>query len=92
MCGIAIKNYHGDNGVYKTKEFRKDLADHKQTIQFSGVGAHHQNGIAEQAIRTISESARAMLLHLAIHWLEEVTLDLWPMAMDYAIYLWNRMP
>jgi hypothetical protein len=58
-CGVAIQNYRGDNGVYKTMEFRKDLADRKQTIQFSGVGAHHQNGIAERVIRTISESARA---------------------------------
>ena len=33
-----------------------------------------------------------MLLHAAIHWPEETTLDLWPMAMDYTIYLWNHIP
>lgn len=91
-CGVTIRNYRGDNGVYKTKEFVKDLEDRRQTIRYSGVGAHHQNGVAERAIRTISESARAMILHAAIHWPEETTLDLWPLAMDYAIYLWNRMP
>jgi hypothetical protein len=72
--------------------FLKDLSDRKQTIKFSGVGAHHQNGIAERAIRTVSESARAMILHAAIHWPEAVTIDLWPFAVDYAVYLWNRMP
>jgi hypothetical protein len=91
-CGEVIRGYHGNNRVYKMREFRKDLEEQKQLIQFSGVGAHHQNEVAEQAIRTISESARAMMLHVAIQWPKEVTLDLWPMAMDYAIYLWNQMP
>ena len=36
----------------------------KQTIKFSGVGAHHQNGIAERAIRTISESTMTWQAHL----------------------------
>ena len=33
-----------------------------------------------------------MILHAAIHWPEETMMDLWPLAMDYAIYLCNRMP
>jgi hypothetical protein len=70
----------------------EDLEDRQQTIHFSGVGAHHQNGIAERAIFTIPESARAMILHAAIHWPEETTMDLWPLAMDYAVHLWNQMP
>ena len=91
-CGVQIRNYRGDNGVYKSTEFVKDLNQRNQTIRYCGVGAHHSNGIAERAIRTISESARSMILHAAIHWPEETTMDLWPLAMDYAIYLWNRMP
>jgi hypothetical protein len=91
-CGVSIRNYRGDNGVFKAAEYVKDLNDRGQTIKYSGVGAHHQNGVAERAIRTISESARALLLHAAIHWPEETTLDLWPLAMDYAEYLWNRIP
>jgi hypothetical protein len=91
-CGISIKSYRGDNGVFKTKEFEKDLLARNQSIKFSGVGAHHQNGIAERAIRTISECARTMLLHAAIHWPQAVSLDLWPFAVDYAVYIWNRLP
>jgi hypothetical protein len=91
MCGASTRNYRGDNGVFKVAEYVKDLNDRGQMIKYIGVGAHHQNGVvAEHAIRTISESARAMLLHAVIHWPEETTLDLWPMAMDYAVYLWNH--
>jgi hypothetical protein len=54
---------------------------------------YHQNGVAERAIRTISDSTRVMTLHAVIHWPEETTMDLWPLVMDYyAIYLWNKMP
>ena len=27
-----------------------------------------------------------------IHWPEEVSLNLWPFAIQYAVFLWNRMP
>jgi hypothetical protein len=91
-CGVPIESYRGDNGVYRTTEFQKDLYIRGQTMSFSGVGAHHQNGTAEKAIRTISESSRAMMLHAALHWPEQMSLDLWPFAIDYAVYLWNRMP
>jgi hypothetical protein len=59
----------------------------------SGVEAHHQNGVPEMAIRTDSESARAMMLHAAIHWPNGMSLDLWPFAVEDAVYdIWNRMP
>ena len=58
--GIRIQSYRSDNGVYKSNEFQKDLSQRGQTHLTSGVGAHHQNGVAERAIRTVSESARTM--------------------------------
>lgn len=87
-----MKGYLGDNGVYKSNEFRNELRLRGQEIELCGVGAHHQNGIAERAIRTVSESARTMMLHASIHWPGTVTLDLWPMAVEYAAYLYNVMP
>jgi hypothetical protein len=33
-----------------------------------------------------------MLLHAGIHWPEEVGLEAWPMALEYAVYIWNRLP
>jgi hypothetical protein len=32
------------------------------------------------------------MLHSIIHWPAEARPDLWPMALDQAIYLWNNMP
>ena len=37
--------------------------------------------------------ARTMMLHAALRWpKEQLTPDLWPMAMDYAVYIYNRLP
>ena len=69
-----------------------DLKVNKQTITFSGVGAHHQNGVAERCIQTITRSARAMLLHSVLMWPDEADLALWPFAMSHALYLWNMIP
>ena len=32
-----------------------------------------------------------MLLHSILHWPESTDLELWPFAIDYAVYLWNHM-
>ena len=55
--------YRGDNGVYKSKGFKDDLIRRGQTMTYSGVGAHEQNGVAERGIPTIVNSARTMMLH-----------------------------
>ena len=91
-CGVNVLNYRGDNGIFKSAEYRSDLKRKKQTIRFSGVGAHHQNGVAERSIRTVSEAARSMLIHSAIHWPQETSTNLWLFAMDYAAYTYNRLP
>eukprot|EP00977_Amphora_coffeiformis_P007545 scaffold1662_cov147-Amphora_coffeaeformis.AAC.1 len=36
--------------------------------------------------------ARAMLLHLRLHWSDEFSPDLWPFALDYAVYIYNHVP
>ena len=38
---VTIKQYHGNNGVYKSKLFTKDLDRLHQTITYSRVGAHY---------------------------------------------------
>ena len=44
--GVTVKKYQSNNGFFKSKEFIKDLELNGQTINFSGTGAHHQNGVA----------------------------------------------
>lgn len=89
---VKIKTIHTDNGVFNSKEFRAHCQLLHQKLKFSGVGAHHQNGIAENAIRTICNMARANMLHAMLRWPEKSLLDLWPFAMSYAIWVHNRLP
>jgi hypothetical protein len=53
---------------------------------------HFQNGIAEQAIQDLSESARKQLLQACAHWPEAVHFALWPYALQNAVYLHNNLP
>jgi hypothetical protein len=91
-AGVKIKKYHASSGIFVSKAFEDHVEATEQTSDFSGTGAHHQNGVAERGIRTVTEWARTMLLHAVLHWPQEVDLDLWPFAMDHAIYLWNHLP
>ena len=90
--GVAVKASRTDNGVFSKQEFMKEIAEKGQRITLSGVGAHHQNGVAERAIRTVVTKARTMLLHAMLRWSEQTTTNLWPMAMNHAAFLVNAIP
>jgi transposase InsO family protein len=79
--GVTIKSYHTNNGIFSSKEFRAHCQALKQCLSFSGIGAHHQNGVAERAIQTVSNMARARLIHAQLRWPARSFLDLWPLAM-----------
>ena len=72
QCGIQVQKYHADNGTFTSKAFEDHLQDVNQGMDLCGVGAHHQNAIAERGIQTVHNSARAMMLHLAIHWPDQI--------------------
>jgi hypothetical protein len=59
---LKIRRYYANNGIFKSKDFMKDVHEKHQTIDFCGVDAHHQNVIAERSICTIIESSRTLLL------------------------------
>ena len=61
--GVSIKGYHSDNGVFSSVEFCSQCSNLGQSLHFSGVGAHHQNGVTEQAIQTVTNMAHANILH-----------------------------
>ena len=95
MCltsGVVVATYISDNGAFSAQDFVKDIADRGQDARYSGVGAHHHNGVAERAIQTISNMSRTMMLHAGIHWPDLVDSALWPMAMEYAAYIYNHTP
>jgi hypothetical protein len=66
--GLTIKHFHSDNGVFSSSEFKKHCDAKHIKYSFSGVGAKHQNGVAERNIKTTAQWARANMLHLANHW------------------------
>ena len=90
--GFKIKLYHSDNGIFSSAEFTSDCEKLDQKINNSGVGAQHQNGVAERNIKTIASWARANLLHAAYHWPKHTSVRLWPMAIQYAVWIFNLLP
>eukprot|EP00804_Cyclotella_cryptica_P029262 CCRYP_011688-RA/>CCRYP_011688-RA protein AED:0.41 eAED:0.29 QI:0/0/0/1/1/1/2/0/509 len=90
--GVTIKGYHSDNGVFSSAAFRSHCDGLKQSLRFSGVGAHHQNGVAERAIQTVTNMAQANMLHATLHWPDRSFIDLWLLAMDYAVWVYNKLP
>ena len=89
--GVKIQAYHTDNGVFTSKAFLDELITTNQRVRFSGSGAAHQNGVAERGILTVVSMARKMLLHAAMR-NPSIQADHWPMAMDYAVWLYNHIP
>ena len=89
---VQIKSYRADNGPFKSDLIRTYSQLKNQTITYSGVGVHRQNGVAERHIRTISEKAQSMLLHAIIRWPDIITFDLWPFAVSMAVDIHNNTP
>jgi hypothetical protein len=55
-----------------------------QTLSYAGVGAHHQNGIAEKRIRDLQDLARSSLIHAIKRWPDAINTHLWPYALRKA--------
>ena len=62
----------------------KSIEEKGQTISFSGVGAHHQNGIAEKRIRDLQRRATTLLLHAQRRWPDAINTHLWTYAIRSA--------
>jgi len=90
--GVHIKHYHADNGRFKDKEDMKSIERNNQTISFSGVGAHHQNGIEEKRIGDLQRSATTLLLHAQRRWPDAISTYLWPYALRAANDSRNTYP
>jgi hypothetical protein len=88
----TIKCYHTGNGIFASKEFHVSCTQQKQHMKFCCVNTHHQNGIAEHHIRSITEHACTMLIRTMISWPDIITKNLWPYALRLAIDLHNNTP
>ena len=90
--GVSITQYHADNGIFKANLWLEACKASHQTITFAGVGAHHQNGVAERRIRELQEMARTMLIHAQRRWPSAITANLWPYAIRMANDAINMTP
>jgi hypothetical protein len=92
--GIQIKQFAADNHPFRSTPWVSDCAVQLQRpTRHSGVGAHHQI-LAERQIQTTFNWSRANLLHFVLHWpqMAKNRDDLWPFAIDYAVYMHNHLP
>ena len=90
--GVTVVHFHTDNGVFTAAEFQDEMAKNEQGLTLSGVGAHHQNAVAERAIGTVASLSRTVMLHAKLRWPSAVSTKLWPMAMKQAEFIMNNVP
>jgi hypothetical protein len=90
--GVNIKHYHADNGRFKDKAFMNEIEEQGKSISFIGVGAHHQNGIAEKRIGDLQRRATTLLLHAQRRWPDAINTHLWPYAIKAANDSRNNSP
>ena len=91
--GVIPQSYLSNSGgSFTSTKFSEHLGTLKQVVKFSGVGAHHHNGLAERAIQMIMSIAWIMMLLSAVHWPDVADATLWPMAVSHAVLLHNHVP
>ena len=88
-----IKGYQNEYGIFNASYFMEELLKNQLKKIFSGAGASHQNGAAERVIKTVVTMEMTMLMHTTLRCLEDALYsELWPIAMDYAAWVYNLIP
>ncbi len=77
-ANCSVKHYQADNGQFSDNEFLAACKNLNQTIDFCGVGAHHQNGIVKNRNKQLTQTARVLLLH---------SMRMWPQMVDQMFWL-----
>jgi len=90
--GVKIEAYHADNGIFRANKWVDECRRCEQGLSFTGVNAHHSNGLAERRIRSLQDLARAMLIHHNKRWKMPGTVHLWPYALRMANNAINESP
>lgn len=91
-CWGSYQRHPYQQWHFQLSAFLWSLQGFKSEIVFQWVGVHHQNGVAENAIRTNSNMAHTNIIHTFFHWLEQSLINLWSSAMFYAIWVHNHLP
>ena len=89
---ISVQHYRADNGIFASNSWRNACQRQQQQLTFTGVNAHHQNGIAERRIEELQAMARTMLIHAQRLWPNAIASNLWPYAIRMASDAMNATP
>ena len=89
---FKLKAFRSDNGIYKAAEFRAEIHDNDQHITYYGVGAHHQNGVAEIYIRTMVEKMRTVLPNAYARWPSPISMEYWTFSFRHFVNQRNSTP
>jgi hypothetical protein len=81
-----------DSGAFKANYFVKHINETHQLLKFFETNAHHQNGVVEISIHSISNMARYIIIHASIHWKDGIDASLWPQNVTYAAHIYNNTP
>ena len=83
---IIIEQYHADNGIFRANAWVQDCQERSNThiTTYYGLGAHHNNGLAERRVRYIQDNDRAMILYAQQKIPEAITAYLWPYSLRHA--------
>ncbi len=87
----SIKHDQADNGQFSDKEFLATYSNLNQTIEFCGVGAHHQNRIIKNRNKQLTQTVRVLLLHGMRMWPQMVDQMFWPFAIKATSERMNRL-
>jgi transposase InsO family protein len=87
LSGNKVKAIRVDNAKeFVEGKMREDLDDAGIAVQATAPYAHQQNGKIERYIRTISDTAQALLAD------SKLPASFWGLAVSAAVYLRNRIP
>ena len=90
---LVIKIYHNNSVAFNVLEFMGDMLNKYENIRFSGYCASHKNGAAERTIKTVVTMERNMLMHAQLGCHKDIIYtDIWPMEMDYDVWVYNCIP
>ena len=90
--GHRVQQYHADNGIFASQEWRECCIRMNQKLSFAAVGAHHMNGVAENKIKQLQTLARTMIIHAHQRWPTAISTNLWPYAIRMAADVLNSTP
>jgi hypothetical protein len=87
QTGHVVKCLHDDKeGGLSSNEFNSKLQEMGITRRFTMRAEPHSNGVAERAIRSISDAASSMLYE------SHLPSSFWAKAVSTAVFLHNRLP